>query len=62
MSVAKSVLHTILSSGAFSVESVTQLQLALARPTWEMLIEDRTIAFHDRLNSYNAESPVHVIS
>ena len=48
--------------GYRNFESVTQLQLALARPTWEMLIEDRTITFHDRLNSCNAESPVHIFS
>ena len=27
-------------------ESVTQLQLSLPRPTWEMLIEERTIGFY----------------
>ena len=43
-------------------ESVTQLQLSLARPTWEMMIEERTIGFYQRLASCSADSPVHVFS
>ena len=43
-------------------ESVTQLQLALARPTWEMLVEERRSGFYRRLESCNADSPVHVFS
>ena len=48
--------------GYRNFESDKQLQLALARPTWEMLIEERTIAFHDRHTSCNADSPVHIFS
>ena len=43
-------------------ESVTELQLLLARPTWEMLIETRKIAFFERLAQCTAESPVHVFA
>ena len=48
--------------GYRNFESVTQLQLALARPTWEMLIEDRTVNFHHRLSTCSADSPVHIFS
>ena len=48
--------------GYRTYESVTELQLALARPTWEMLVEDRKVGFHRRLESCNADSPVHVFS
>ena len=48
--------------GYRTYESVTELQLALARPTWEMLVEDRKIGFHRRLESCDADSPVHVFS
>ena len=43
-------------------ESVTDLQLTLARPTWEMLIEQMKIGFYDRLASCDAGSPVHIFS
>ena len=48
--------------GNRNFESVTDLQLALARPTWEMLVEDRKIGFHTRLQSCSADSPVHVFT
>ena len=48
--------------GYRNFESVTDLQLALARPTWEMLVEDRKIGFHTRLQSCSADSPVHVFT
>ena len=43
-------------------ESVTDLQLTLARPTWEMLIETMKIGFYDRLSKTNANSPVHIFA
>ena len=43
-------------------ESVTDLQLSLARPTWEMLIEQRKIAFFERLSQCTADSPVHIFA
>ena len=43
-------------------ESVTQLQLSLARPTWEMLIEKMKVGFYQRLASCSANSPVHIFS
>ena len=46
--------------GFRNFESVSQLQLSLARPTWEMLIENRRIGFFRRLESCNADSPVNV--
>ena len=35
--------------GYRNFESVTELQLHLARPTWEMLVEERVVAFYSRL-------------
>ena len=46
--------------GYCTYESVTEFQLALARPTWEMLVEERRSGFYRRLESCNADSPVHV--
>ena len=43
-------------------ESVTDLQLSLARPTWEMLIEKMKIGFYHRLSMTNANSPVHIFA
>ena len=43
-------------------ESVTELQLTLARPTWEMLIEDMKVGFFDRLSLCSADSPVHTFA
>ena len=43
-------------------ESVTQLQLSLACPTWELLLETMKAGFYERLASSNAASPVHVFS
>ena len=43
-------------------ESVTDLQLTLARPTWEMLIEKMKIGFYDRLSKTNANSLVHIFA
>ena len=48
--------------GYRTYESVTDLQLALARPTWEMLLEERKSGFYRRLESCNADSPVHVFT
>ena len=43
-------------------ESVTDLQLSLARPTWELLTESLKIGFYERLASSDAGSPVHVFA
>ena len=43
-------------------ESVTELQLSLGRPTWEMLLERLKIGFYDRLSQCGAGSPVHIFS
>ena len=43
-------------------ESVTELQLSLACPTWEMLIEKLKASFYERLAMCNADSPVHVFA
>ena len=43
-------------------ESVTDLQLCLARPTWEMFCESRKDAFYQRLSQSSAESPVHLFA
>ena len=43
-------------------ESVTDLQLSLARPTWELLIENLKVGFFRRLASCDAASPVHIFS
>ena len=48
--------------GYRTYESVTDLQLSLARPTWEMLIEGLKVGFHNRLSLCNADSPVHIFS
>ena len=48
--------------GYRTFESVTNLQLSLARPTWEMLCHTRKVSFHNRLAQCPAESPVHVFS
>ena len=43
-------------------ESVTELQLNLARPTWEMLIEIRKIGFFERISDCPADSPIHIFA
>ena len=43
-------------------ESVTELQLNLARPTWEMLIEIRKIGFFERISGCPADSPIHIFA
>ena len=48
--------------GYRNFESVTQLQLSLARPTWEILYHERKVGFHKRLTQCIAESPVHLFS
>ena len=48
--------------GYRTFESVTDLQLSLGRPTWEMLLEDMKINFYDRLSQCSAASPVHILS
>ena len=48
--------------GYRNFESVTDLQLSLARPTWEMLCEIRKESFYQRLSQSSAESPVHLFA
>ena len=48
--------------GYRNFESVTNLQLSLARPTWEMLCQTRKENFYNRLAQCTAESPVHLFS
>ena len=48
--------------GYRTFESVTDLQLSLGRPTWEMLLEDMKVNFYDRLSQCSAASPVHILS
>ena len=48
--------------GYRTFESVTDLQLRLARPTWEMLMEKMRNAFHYRLALCKADSPIHIFS
>ena len=48
--------------GYRTYESVTQLQLNLARPTWELLIEELKDGFYRRLSMCNANSPIHIFS
>ena len=48
--------------GYRTFESVTLLQLHLARPTWEMLMESMKNAFHNRLAQCKADSPIHIFS
>ena len=43
-------------------ESVTDLQLSLGRPTWEMLLEQRKNGFYRRLSLCGADSPVHIFA
>ena len=42
--------------------SVKQLQLSLARPTWELLLEKVRVNFLQRIALSRAESPVHLFS
>ena len=48
--------------GYRNFESVTDLQLHLARPTWEMLTESRVNNFHSRISIGPAVSPIHLFS
>ena len=48
--------------GYRNFESVTELQLSLARPTWELLCHSRVASFYHRLSQCPAESPVHLFS
>ena len=48
--------------GYRNFESVTKLQLNLARPTWEMLLEKIRCNFYSRIASSHATSPVHLFS
>ena len=48
--------------GYRNFESVTDLQLSLARPTWEILCHERETSFHHRLSRCPAESLVHLFS
>ena len=48
--------------GYRTFESVTELQLNLARPTWEMLMENMRSAFYARLALCKADSPIHIFS
>ena len=43
-------------------ESVTDLQLSLARPTWELLTEKLKAGFFNRISRCIAASPVHIFS
>ena len=43
-------------------ESVTNLQISIGRPTWEMQIETQKAKFFACLATCNANSPVHVFS
>ena len=43
-------------------ESVTNLQLSLARPTWELLCHSRKLSFQNRLSLCSADSPIHILS
>ena len=43
-------------------ESVTELQLSLAAPTWELQIENQKLSFHERLAICDASSLVHIFS
>ena len=43
-------------------ESVTNLQISIGRPTWEMQIETQKAKFFERLATCKADSPVHVFS
>ena len=48
--------------GYRNFESVTNLQLSLARPTWELLCHSRKASFYHRLSQCPAESPLHLFS
>ena len=48
--------------GYRNFESVTDLQLSLARPTWELLCHSRKASFYHRLSQCPAESPLHLFS
>ena len=48
--------------GYRNFESVTNLQLSLARPTWELLCDSRKTSFYHRLSQCSAESPIHLFS
>ena len=48
--------------GYRNFESVTDLQLTLARPTWELLVDKLKTGFYDRLSKCTADSPVHIFS
>ena len=48
--------------GYRNFESVTDLQLNLARPTWELLCHSRKSSFYHRLSQCPAESPLHLFS
>ena len=48
--------------GYRTYESVTDLQLSLASPTWELLVERMKVSFYERLAMCTADSPVHILS
>ena len=48
--------------GYRTFESVTDLQLSLARPTWELLCHERKASFYKRLSQCTAASPIHLFS
>ena len=48
--------------GYRNFESVTELQLSLARPTWELLCHSRVESFYRRLSQCPANSPIHLFS
>ena len=48
--------------GYRNYESVTELQLSLARPTWEMLVENLWVKSFQRLSKCTADSPIHVFA
>ena len=48
--------------GYRNFESVSELQLSLARPTWELLCHSRKESFYHRLSQCPAESPIHLFS
>ena len=43
-------------------ESVSDLQISLARPTWEMLCNERKTAFYHRPSLCPADSPIHLFT
>ena len=44
------------------IESVTELQLSLGRPRWELLVDKMRVGFYERLSKCTADSPVHIFS